>query len=98
MLAEVKMCGRQVKLYQMQGLLHYLAMLSDTQSYLSIASDISTASDVTRHFRQASPKKAEQLMIIVVVGGRLIISLFLGRLVFDSSERFLMKRTHIITD
>lgn len=63
MLAELKMRGRQVKLYQMQGLLHYFAMLSDTQSYLSIVPEF------TRHFRQASPKKAEQLMIIVVVVG-----------------------------
>jgi len=31
-------------------------------------------------------------------GGGLIISLFLGRLVFDSSECFLMKCAHIITD
>jgi len=87
------MCGRPVKLYQMQGLLHYYKMPSDTQSYISIASS------VTGHFRQASPKKAEQPMIIVCVWGwGLIISLFLGCLVFDSSERFLMKWRHIITD
>jgi len=29
MLDAVKMCGRLVKLYKMQGLLHYFAMLSD---------------------------------------------------------------------
>jgi hypothetical protein len=50
-------------LYQMQGLLHYFKKLSDTQSYLSIAFN------VTRHFQQASPKNAEQPMINMEGGG-----------------------------
>jgi len=68
----------------MQGLLHSYKMPSDTQSYLSIASNI------TGHFRQASPKK-ESGATDDNCGGEDIISLFLGRLVYDSSERFFMK-------